>query len=58
MKIYYYIYSLRIFQKNQETTMISYAKYKTFWKFPQLSQFSWMILEPAQSFYMVLKGKF
>ena len=52
MKIYPYIYSLGKFQNNQETSMISYALYKTFWKFPQLSQFSWMILEPEQSFYL------
>ena len=29
MKIYFYIYSLRKLQNNQETTLLSYAKFKT-----------------------------
>ena len=50
--------TLRKLKSNQEITMIAYDKYTTkhlFWKVPQVSQFSWMIPEPAQSFHLALK---
>ena len=54
MKTYYYIYSLRKLQNNQERTMISYAKYKTelyIPEYPYVSKLFWVIPEPTQSFF-------
>ena len=45
------IYCLRTFQNKQVTTMISYVNFFLFWKFPEVSQWLYMLSEIAQSFY-------